>query len=97
MDRCIINTALHERSYFMSKFFVVTNDGLVIWERIRVHHSFFGAFFGVRILTHFRVTMFWDGACRVDRGMDNPADFKVSLMICEKPLPMLKTTQFALT
>jgi hypothetical protein len=67
------------------------NDGFVTQGRICVFRIFLGTFLRVRIPALFRIAMLRDGACRVDRVMDDLADFPVRFMVRKEPLPMLKT------
>lgn len=67
-------------------------DGLVIRGRVWMHHLvIIGIFLRIKILTLLRVAMLWDGACRVDRRMNDLADFEIRFVIGKEPLPMLKT------
>jgi hypothetical protein len=56
-----------------------------------MNHILFGCFPRIRILTFLRVAMVRNRACRVDRVVDNLADFEISFMICEELFPMFKT------
>lgn len=67
-------------------------DGLVVRGRVWMRHLvIIGIFLRIRMLTLLRVAMLWDGTCRVDRRMNDLADFEIRFVIGKEPLPMLKT------
>ena len=66
-------------------------DGFLIQGRIWIHYILLGILLRIGILTFLRVAMLWNGACRIDRVVDNLADFEICFMIRKELLPMLKT------
>ena len=56
-----------------------------------MHHIFLGILLRIGILTLLQVAMLWNGTFRIDRVMDNLADFEICFVICKELLPMLKT------
>jgi hypothetical protein len=82
---------LYEQNYFISKFFMIMYDRVLVSSRVWMHHILLGIFFRIGILMFLRVTMLWNRACCVNRVMDNLANFEIRFVICEELLPMFKT------
>jgi len=78
-----------KQNYFISKLFVIMYDRVLV--RDRMHHILLSIFFRIGILTFVWVAMLWNRACRVNRVMDNLANFEIRFVICKELLPMFKT------
>jgi hypothetical protein len=82
---------LYEQNYFISKLFMITYDRVLVSGRGWMHRILVGFFLRIGIPTFLRVAMLWNRACRVNRVMENLANFEIRFMICEELLPMFKT------